>query len=624
MSLNIQLRKSGIIPAARRYFKSVTSLLVACGFVATSLPAAAQSSQLYVDPSKPWGGWMNVFELPANGGGYLWGSGWGAADLRAAFAGDLLTLRPCTNVSNPADGYWVKPDGSGNKLMDANWYVENDTLLSSNLVFSGNVVEYTLSSNYTCTAFIKVFNSSYAVLQAATQVLTNGNSFFSLSLSATNAGAAHVQYGFTNAGPNAPWTNSPDSDGYISIRTNAANPLNALVNPSFENNLVGWTSYGNGGNIELTGNTYYNGGNPVGASNVLVYGGLRVQKVFPTFTGGANYSGVFQDIPTGPGSTWSASGKLLTHQQDQIGVWLDTGTNQCWLEVTFRDATDTIVSDTYLSPILDNSSPSNTWIDMVVTNHVSGGTVLTAPAGTTKVRFQEVYFQPFGYAGGSVYADKLVLNNLTPSDPNITQLPVNQNKIIGETAVFSVTATGNSALSYQWKTNGVNLVNGGGIAGVTSNVLTIANVQTSDQGVYTVDVSNLAGTLSASATLTVQTCDEAQNLVGNPSFESGSYSPWATFNVGGLKTNTEFWAGIIVSNFDGTFGSVVANGGEYNGAYQDIPAAPGQVFTADGWFFEPSTYPLTEGNWVQLEVQIRNGVTVLEMYTSQLIGTNDT
>src|SRR5262249_20790663 len=146
------------------------------------------------------------------------------------------------------------------------------------------------------------------------------------------AGAAHVQYGFILTGPNAPWTNSPDSTAFITIRTNGFDPLNALVNPGFEAGLGNWVSYGNGGNIETGALTYYNGGSPVGASNVLVYEGVNVQKVFPTFTGGPNYSGVYQDVPTGPGSTWSATAKFLTHQQDQIGIYTGTGTNQCWLE----------------------------------------------------------------------------------------------------------------------------------------------------------------------------------------------------------------------------------------------------------------------------------------------------
>jgi hypothetical protein len=248
--------------------------------------------------------------------------------------------------------------------------------------------------------------------------------------------------------------------------------------------------------------------------------------------------------------------------------------------------------------------------------------MLTAPAGTSKVRFQEVYYQPYGYAGGSVYADQMELNNLSPSDPNITTLPLSQTKIVGETASFNVVASGATALSYQWKTNGIDLVNGGNITGATSSTLTLVNVQKSQAGVYTVDVTDTAGTLSASATLTVKTCAEAANLVENSSFEAGVYAPWATFNGGGLKTNDEFWAGIIVTNYDGIWGSVVENGGEYDGAYQDIPASPGQIFTADGWFFEPDTYPLVGGGQVWLEVQFRNGGTPLVLYKSLVLGTN--
>ena len=393
-----------IVPRLTEIMKTPFRILLLLSLTLCALLGGAvrgnSQTQVVVDPAKSWAGFMNVFSLPADGGGYQFGSGWGGADLRAAFSADLLTLRSCTNVSNPSDAYWVKPDGSGNKQMEANWDVDSATLVGSNVTFSGNVVDYTLSSNYTCRAFIKVFPSDYSsVLQQVYAPLTNGNSFFTLNLTANAVGAAHVQYGFVTLGRNAPWTNSPDSGGYITIRTNAVDPKNALANPGFENGLVSWSSYGNGGNIELTGNTYYNGGNPVGASNVLVYEGIKVQKVFPTFTGGANYSGVYQDIPTGAGSTWAATAKCLTHHQDHIGVWAPDGTNQCWIEVTFRDAGNNVLA-TYKSPIIDSLSPVDTWINMRVTNDVLGGLTFAAPASTTKVRFQEVYYQPYGYAGG--------------------------------------------------------------------------------------------------------------------------------------------------------------------------------------------------------------------------------
>lgn len=583
---------------------------------------AQTSATVLVNPAKTWAGFMNVFSLPADGGGYQFGGPWGAVDLRAAFSGDLLTLRPCTNVSNPTDAYWVKADGTGNKQMEANWYVDTATLVGSNITFSGNVVDNTLSTNYTCRAFIKVFPSDYSsVLAQAYAPLTTNNQFFTVNLIATNAGAAHVQYGFVTLGRNAPATNSPDAE-YITIRTNAPHPLNSLANSGFENGLVSWNAYGNGGNIESQGNLYYNGGVPAGASNVLVYEGTKVQKVFPTFTGTANYSGVYQDVPTGAGSVWAATAKCLTHHQDQIGVWAPDGTNQCWIEVTFRDSGDNVLA-TYKSQIIDATTPPDTWIDMRVTNDISGGLNLTAPAGTTKVRFQEVYYQPYGYAGGSVYADQMILDNLTPSDPNITTLPVSITRIVGQTATFSVVASGLSPLTYTWKTNGVALVNGGGISGVSTPTLTLANVQKSQAGVYSVDVTDTAGTLTASATLTVKTAAEAANALDNPGFEAGVYTPWTTFNGGGLHTNDEFYSGITIAAHDGIWVSAVENGGEYDGAYQDVPASPGQIFTADAWFFEPSTFPLTGNNQTWLEVQFRNGGTPLALYKSHVIDATD-
>jgi len=47
--------------------------------------------------------------------------------------------------------------------------------------------------------------------------------------------------------------------------------------------------------------------------------------------------------------------------------------------------------------------------------------------------------------------------------------------------------------SYQWQSNGVNLVNGGRVSGATSNVLTIANIQPGDGAVYQLLSSNVFG-----------------------------------------------------------------------------------------------------------------------------------
>ena len=599
--------------------------VLAVGGLTAILGAATSSNaqvQLVVDPSLPWQGYMNVFSLPADGGGYQFGGPWGAGDLRAAFANDVLGLQACTNVSNPADSYWTKPDGSGNKQMQANWYVDTVSLVGSNLVFSGNVVDDSLTGNQACQAFIKVFPSDYSsVLQQSVVPLTGPNQFFSVSLTATNPGAAHVQYGFATVAPNAPWTSNPDSTASITIRTNSLDPLNVLVNPGFESGLTAWNAYGNGGNIESAANAYYNGGNPVGASNVLVYGGTKVQKVFPTFTGGPNYSGIYQDVATGGGSVWQATGRFLTHQQDQIGVWSGTASNQCWLEVTFRDSGNGVLA-TYQSQIIDNSSPTNVWLDMRVTDG-AGGIALTAPGGTAKVRFQEVYYQPSGYAGGSVYADAMVLDNLSPSDPNVTVPPANQTVLVGQTATLKVTASGGTTLHYQWQRSGTNIVDGGNIVGATAATLRITNAQKADAGVYTVTVSDTAGSLDSTATLTVKTADEAANLLENPGFETGTFSPWTSFNGAGLRDGPTLQIALNISLIDGNYAAIVYNGGEYDGAYQDVPVTPGQIVAADGQFLVSSSEPLAATITCWLEVQFLKGGTPLALYKSATINGTD-
>ncbi|MBK7877875.1 MAG: immunoglobulin domain-containing protein [Planctomycetes bacterium] len=80
--------------------------------------------------------------------------------------------------------------------------------------------------------------------------------------------------------------------------------------------------------------------------------------------------------------------------------------------------------------------------------------------------------------------------------------PADQLVNLGTTATFSVTAAGIAPLQYQWRRNGVNLVDGGGINGSTTNELSIANAGAADRGAYDVIVSDACGVLpSASAEL---------------------------------------------------------------------------------------------------------------------------
>lgn len=77
--------------------------------------------------------------------------------------------------------------------------------------------------------------------------------------------------------------------------------------------------------------------------------------------------------------------------------------------------------------------------------------------------------------------------------PAITTQPLSQTVTPGQTATFSVSATGTPTPTYQWKKGSDN------ITGATSATLTLSNVQTSHAGSYSVVVTNSLGSVTSSA-----------------------------------------------------------------------------------------------------------------------------
>jgi uncharacterized repeat protein (TIGR01451 family) len=97
---------------------------------------------------------------------------------------------------------------------------------------------------------------------------------------------------------------------------------------------------------------------------------------------------------------------------------------------------------------------------------------------------------------GGVESAPATLTVLVP--PTISQEPASRTNTAGSTATFSVTAAGTAPFSYQW------YFNNDEIAGATSAMLTLSNVQKPNAGDYTVVIANSAGrTTSAVAQLTV-------------------------------------------------------------------------------------------------------------------------
>ncbi len=103
-------------------------------------------------------------------------------------------------------------------------------------------------------------------------------------------------------------------------------------------------------------------------------------------------------------------------------------------------------------------------------------------------------------AGGDYFSVALSLEGPV----EMVKTPVAQAVSWGADVVFEVSATGTGPLAYQWLLNGGPLTNSARVTGANSTTLTISKSLFSDQGIYSVLVTNgLSRVLSAPAELTV-------------------------------------------------------------------------------------------------------------------------
>jgi hypothetical protein len=112
-----------------------------------------------------------------------------------------------------------------------------------------------------------------------------------------------------------------------------------------------------------------------------------------------------------------------------------------------------------------------------------------------------VFDYPKGIAvgpDGSVYisdtSNDLIRKGI-PSAPIVGTAPLSQSATVGNTVRFGVTAISLTPLTYQWSFNGAP------ITGATASTYTTHPLQLSDQGIYSVTVTNASGSAVAAANL---------------------------------------------------------------------------------------------------------------------------
>jgi len=216
----------------------------------------------------------------------------------------------------------------------------------------------------------------------------------------------------------------------ISVRADIGNQL---VNPGWENGNTGWSSQGNAPTY-VTGADYYNyGGNGGGPCEAaagtypIIMNGADTTCA-QSWGGGSGYVSYWQQtVATVAGSTWSASGYGYTSSHD-------LATNAGFdVDVAFLDVSNNVLAE-YQSGEVTNfqcGGPTiDTWLFLPVTNQVQNGVligtvptgVLTAPAGTVSVRYQDQWITGAN-AGGSVFWSDADLDLISgPVPPVITNL----------------------------------------------------------------------------------------------------------------------------------------------------------------------------------------------------------
>jgi pectate lyase len=152
-----------------------------------------------------------------------------------------------------------------------------------------------------------------------------------------------------------------------------------------------------------------------------------------------------------------------------------------------------------------------------------GGQLPYAYTPDDPAQLQNIVTSPTAGAGANVLTwakTNWLLTTYAPTAPFIVAQPQNLTVPSGAGATFTVFAGGSASLGYQWYFN-----TNTPVPYATNSVLTLADVQATNVGAYSVVITNSAGTIaSASASLAVSSTTPAMPQVSAPGYTNGVFS----------------------------------------------------------------------------------------------------
>lgn len=301
-------------------------------------------------------------------------------------------------------------------------------------------------------------------------------------------------------------------------------------------------------------------------------------------------TGSYQGVNT---ATLTVSNILSSEAGDQFRVVLSNGFGVVTSDVAtltlgdppvFTSGTGTSFrateAGTFNVTVTSNPSPSFTLTDApswLSINQLTGQLTGTPPADAVGTHTFTIN------ATNGVLTTQTFTLTVTPAiqPPSISSQPANASINVGQSATFSVSVTGTEPFTYQWRRNGV------AIPGATASTLTLANVQLSAAGTYTVSITNAATTVhSNGAELVVNSAPVITQQPRSEIAQAGSVVTFSVSAVGGSSFNFQ-WRKNGVAIVGATNSSLTLSG----------------VTAAD------------QGNY---DVQVGNGLGVVTSSTAQL------
>jgi hypothetical protein len=160
-----------------------------------------------VDGTKTWSGYVNAFNV--SDGSYAFGFPYPTSDLKAVISATSVRVSPNTAIwgAESTDPNWFdnpgNPPSNPNKYIEANTFVEDNTLAGSDLTFIGTINENDIDNAYTAIAFIKALdpNSGYATVTFKSEVIGASGTFNVSALASELTNGFIIQYGFALTGP---------------------------------------------------------------------------------------------------------------------------------------------------------------------------------------------------------------------------------------------------------------------------------------------------------------------------------------------------------------------------------------------------------------------------------------